>query len=80
MKNDDLIRQVGLEIKRRRTAMGLTQEEFADVSGLHRTYISGIERGERNATLDVVFQIAKALRCAPGHLFEGPQNDTEALP
>lgn len=80
MKNDDLIRQVGLEIKRRRTALGLTQEEFSDVSGLHRTYISGIERGERNATLDVIFQIARALRCAPGHLFEGSQDDADTLP
>ena len=80
MKNDDLIRQVGLEIKRRRTAMGLTQEEFADISGLHRTYISGIERGERNATLDVVFQISNALKCAPGNLFGGPQVDAESVP
>jgi transcriptional regulator with XRE-family HTH domain len=70
VKNDDSIRQVGLEIKRRRTELGFTQEEFADVSGLHRTYISGIERGERNATLDVIFQIAKALQCEPGSLFE----------
>lgn len=72
MKNDDSIRQVGLEIKRRRIELGLTQEEFADVSGLHRTYVSGIERGERNATLDVIFQIAKALQCEPGKLFEKP--------
>ncbi len=48
--------------------LALTQEEFADISGLHRTYISGIERGERNPTLDIIFQLARALKCAPGDL------------
>lgn len=41
----------------------MTQEEFADRSGLHRTYISGIERGDRNPTIDIVFAIARALGC-----------------
>ena len=68
MKNKDLIKQFGLEVKRRRVELALTQEEFADISGLHRTYVSGIERGERNPTLDIIFQIARALNCLPGDL------------
>jgi transcriptional regulator with XRE-family HTH domain len=63
VKHATLIRQFGLEVKRQRIRLGMTQEEFADVSGLHRTYISGIERGDRNPTLDVVFTIARALKC-----------------
>jgi transcriptional regulator with XRE-family HTH domain len=68
VKNRSLIRQFGLEIKRRRTEMGITQEEFADRSGLHRTYISGIERGGRNPTIDIVFEIARALACDPADI------------
>ncbi|WP_083931664.1 helix-turn-helix domain-containing protein [Methyloferula stellata] len=65
MKNHELVRQFGLEVKRRRTELGITQEVFADISGLHRTYISGIERGDRNPTIDIVFTIARALKCEP---------------
>lgn len=68
MKNKELIRQFGIEVKRRRIELGLTQEEFAGISGLHRTYVSGIERGDRNPTIDIIFQIARALKCAPGSL------------
>lgn len=63
MKNQQLVRQFGLEVKRRRAELGITQEEFAHISGLHRTYVSGIERGDRNPTIDIVFSIASALKC-----------------
>ncbi len=69
MKNEHLIKQFGLEIRRRRLEIGLSQEGFAELSGLHRTYVSGIERGDRNPTIDIVFQIAQALRCSPADLF-----------
>lgn len=69
MKNDDATRQFGLEVKRRRMALALTQEVFADLSGLHRTYVSGIERGDRNPTLDIILKIARALQCSPSDLF-----------
>jgi transcriptional regulator with XRE-family HTH domain len=68
VKNEAQIRQFGLEVKRRRMDLGLTQEEFAGLSGLHRTYISGIERGDRNPTLDIILRLALALSCAPGDL------------
>ena len=50
-------------------ALALTQEVFADLSGLHRTYVSGIERGDRNPTLDIILKIARALQCSPSDLF-----------
>jgi transcriptional regulator with XRE-family HTH domain len=68
VKNEKLIRQFGLEVKRRRIELGLTQEAFADVSNLHRTYVSSIERGGRNPTLDIIFQIARGLQCQPASL------------
>jgi transcriptional regulator with XRE-family HTH domain len=51
----------GLIVKRRREAAGLTQEELADRAGLHRTYISLLERGMRVPTLDVVRKLATGL-------------------
>jgi transcriptional regulator with XRE-family HTH domain len=66
-----------LEVKRRRTQLGITQEDFSEKSGLHRTYISGIERGERNPTIDIVFSIARALGCTPREIMPSI-GDTDA--
>lgn len=48
-------------IRRLRKLTGLSQEELADRAGLHRTYISSIERGERNISLENIFLLANAL-------------------
>jgi len=61
---------VGANVKRLREETNLSQEAFADHCGLHRTYISGVERGVRNPTIEVVAKIAKALRVPPSVLFE----------
>ena len=52
-------------IKRLRKERGMSQEDLAFESGLHRTYISGIERGIRNVGLDNIGVIAEALGVAP---------------
>lgn len=44
-----------------RAHKGLNQEELGDLAGLHRTYIGGLERGERNVTIDIVARLARAL-------------------
>ncbi|GMO52484.1 MAG: helix-turn-helix transcriptional regulator [Treponemataceae bacterium] len=56
---------VGNNIKKYRKILNISQEELAERAGLHRTYIGGIERGERNITLDSLQVIAAALNVAP---------------
>lgn len=57
----DIRRLVGRNLQRLRKAKGLSQEELAFACELHRTYISGVERGIRNPTVTVVAKIAAAL-------------------
>ena len=56
----DVRRRVGLNLRLYREELGLSQEALAFDCGLHRTYISGVERGVRNPTVVVVEKIAKA--------------------
>jgi transcriptional regulator with XRE-family HTH domain len=63
-------RRLGLNVRRQREELGLSQEELAFESGLHRTYISGVERGVRNPTVVVVEKMAKALRVPASMLLE----------
>lgn len=56
-----LIKSVASTIRQFRKAKGMSQEELAHISGLDRTYISGVERGIRNITLESLEQIIKAL-------------------
>ena len=67
----DIRRQFGLNVARLRQDKGLSQESLAFECGLHRTYISGIERGIRNPTIAIVDKIAKALDIKPGVLLDG---------
>jgi len=59
----------GKSLRRRRQKLGVSQEEFADQCGLDRTYIGGIERGERNVALVNIEKIAKAFRIQMFELF-----------
>lgn len=65
----DVRRRVGLNVKRLREASGRSQEEFAFDAGMHRTYVSGIERGVRNPTVTVLDRLAKALKVRIEDLF-----------
>lgn len=64
----EIRRQVGLNVRRLREGRGLSQEELAFEAELHRTYISGVERGVRNPTVTVLAKIAKALKVTPDQL------------
>jgi transcriptional regulator with XRE-family HTH domain len=57
-------------LKRLRNAAGLSQETLADRAGLHRTYISSVERAQRNVSLENIFSLASALGCDPRELIE----------
>lgn len=61
----DLQRIVGKNLRAYRQAKGLSQEAFAELVGMHRTYIGGIERGERNLTLATVERYAEAIGLDP---------------
>lgn len=60
-----LQRTVGQNLRRYRLERGLSQEAFADVVGVHRTYMGGLERGERNITLRGLERIAGCLKLDP---------------
>jgi transcriptional regulator with XRE-family HTH domain len=63
-------KRFGRRVRELRERAGLSQERFAEVCGLHRTYIGGIERGERNPSLVNVERIANALGITLSRLFE----------
>ena len=64
-------RQLGERIRKLRTRKGLSQEEFAAISGFHRTYIGAVERGEKNLTLSTMHTLAKTLDTTVAQLFRG---------
>lgn len=66
----DVRRRVGANLRQAREALGVSQEELADRAGIHRTYISGVERGVRNPTVTVLEKIAKAVKVKASVLLE----------
>lgn len=61
----NLQRTVGKNLRRYREQRGLSQEAFAETLGVHRTYMGGLERGERNLTLRSLERIAARLKLDP---------------
>lgn len=57
----DVRKKLGSKVQLLRHDQRLSQEELADRAGLHRTYVSGVERGVRNPTLTVIDRLARAL-------------------
>lgn len=70
----DIIRIFGTNLRKYRNELGVSQEKFAEMCGLHRTYISDIERFQRSIALDNVQKIADALGIAPYKLFIESEN------
>jgi transcriptional regulator with XRE-family HTH domain len=68
----DVRKRLGLNVRRLREAAGYSQEAFADVAHIHRTYVSDVERGRRNPTILVVEKLATALHVQPGVLLDEP--------
>lgn len=64
-------RELGERIRKLRRRKGWSQEEFAAVSGLHRTYIGAVERGEKNLTTSTLNTLAKTLDTSIAQLFRG---------
>jgi transcriptional regulator with XRE-family HTH domain len=68
---EDIRVRFGKAIRQKRQKLRVSQEAFADMCGLDRTYIGGIERGERNVALVNIEKIAKTLRLSIAQLFKG---------
>lgn len=68
----DVIHVFGTNLRKYRKALGLSQEQFSEKSGLHRTYISDIECFTRNVSLSAVQKISIALNIEPHKLFIEP--------
>ena len=64
----DIRQQLGRNLQRLRKEKGWSQEELAFEAGLHRTYISGIERGARNPTVKILETLSATLGVEPGDL------------
>jgi transcriptional regulator with XRE-family HTH domain len=68
--SEDVRHMVGRNVRRLRTAAGLSQAGLAERMGVDRAYISGLELGERNPTIITMWHVAHALNVNVGLLFE----------
>jgi transcriptional regulator with XRE-family HTH domain len=64
-----LARRLGAAVVAKRRILDITQEELAERSGLHRTYVASVERGRRNPSLDAIAQLASGLGIPMSELF-----------
>ena len=69
--NDNELKILGERIREKRKSLGWTQEELADNARIDRSYIGGVERGERNLTFNVLCEICGALGCDVAMLTKG---------
>jgi transcriptional regulator with XRE-family HTH domain len=74
----DMRRLVGQNVKRIRQKNGLTQEQFAEISGLSQQCISGLEGGHRNPTVVTLYELATALGVSPMDLLR-PNRRTQKV-
>ena len=65
----DIRERFGFAVKTRREELNLTQEDLADKAGIHRTYLSDVERGSRNLSLINIERLAAALAMSLSELF-----------
>jgi transcriptional regulator with XRE-family HTH domain len=68
----------GLAVREHRQLLAMSQEAFADHSGFHRTYISGVERGQRNPSLLAVFRLASGLGVSAAELMAGAERHLDS--
>lgn len=66
-----VLKTFGERVRMFRKTACLSQENLADLAEMHRTYLSGIERGERNVSLLNIIRLARALEISPSLLIEG---------
>jgi len=64
------LKAFGLRVRKLREALDWSQDQLAEQADLHRTYISGLERGERNVSVLNILRLAHALKTTPGKLLD----------
>jgi transcriptional regulator with XRE-family HTH domain len=64
----DIQKNFGKKVRMLRNKLGISQGEVAATCNLHWTYISSVERGQRNVSIINIFKIANALNCSPSSL------------
>ena len=67
-RHSEVAAKFGDKLRRLRKRQGVSQEELADRAGLHRTYVSSVERGERNVSLETIDKLARAFNLPMGEL------------
>lgn len=67
----DVLKELGRRIRERRKAFDWSQEEFASQAGIDRSYMGGVERGERNLSFKTLCEICAALQCDVAALTSG---------
>ena len=72
----DLQKTVGTNLRAYRLERGISQEAFAELMGVHRTYMGGVERGERNLTLNSVERMAEKLGVEVEELLDSRRNNS----
>lgn len=65
------LKRFGHNVRALREKRELSQEQLAEIADLDRTYVDGLERGERNATLGTILRVTKALKTTVSELCEG---------
>ena len=70
MQSNELKKRFGVQVRRRRTDLGLSQEQLAERANLHRTYVSDVEAGKRNPSLESIQRLVEALGVSIGEVFK----------
>ncbi len=73
--HDNIITKYGQTIRALRQSRNISQEQLADLCGLHRTYISDVELGKRNVSLENIDRIASALNISISEIFLEVEKD-----
>lgn len=78
MENEALAKAFGKVVRRRRAALGFSQEGFAFECGLHRTFMGVIEQGKRNVSMATLFKIAAGLKTSASDLVAEVEGEISA--
>lgn len=76
----ETVKKFGQHVRYYRREKKLSQEQLAEICGLHPTYIGQLERGEKNASIETVIQLCRGLGITPSVLFENISADADSTP